>query len=109
MPPSKKAPTEDLRFEDAIERLEEIIGRMETEQIPLDDLLKEYEEGTRLLKLCRERIGAARARVEKINKDLASGGARAENIDPQDGAEEEGATPADDPAKDPDEEEIQLL
>jgi exodeoxyribonuclease VII small subunit len=50
MPRKKKAsPKQDLRFEDAVERLENIIGRMETERIPLDDLLKDYEEGTQLL------------------------------------------------------------
>lgn len=73
--PSKKssdsASDSDLRFEDAVERLEEIIGRMESEQIPLDDLLKDYEEGTKLLAQCRQRIDGARSRVEKINKDLA--------------------------------------
>ena len=74
MPRKKKAsPKQDLRFEDAVERLESIIGRMETERIPLDDLLKDYEEGTQLLKLCRERIDNARARVDKINKELDAG------------------------------------
>ncbi|MFP6873657.1 MAG: exodeoxyribonuclease VII small subunit [Verrucomicrobiales bacterium] len=69
----KAASKQDLRFEDAVERLENIIGRMETERIPLDDLLKDYEEGTRLLKLCRERIDNARTRVEEINKELDAG------------------------------------
>ena len=71
MAAKKKIAATEIRFEEAIERLEEIIERMETERVPLDDLLKDYEEGTGLLKLCRERIGAARLRVEKINQDLS--------------------------------------
>jgi len=81
MPSPKKQPASELRFEDAIERLEEIIERMETERVPLDDLLKDYEEGTNLLKICRERIGAARLRVEKINQDLARGSSGLESFD----------------------------
>jgi len=56
-----------------MESLENIIERMETERIPLDDLLKDYEEGTKLLKLCRDRIETARARIDQINKELGSG------------------------------------
>ncbi|MED5585199.1 MAG: exodeoxyribonuclease VII small subunit [Verrucomicrobiota bacterium] len=73
MPRNNKATKkQELRFEEAMENLESIIDRMETERIPLDDLLKEYEEGTKLLKLCRDRIENARARIDQINKDLGS-------------------------------------
>jgi exodeoxyribonuclease VII small subunit len=73
MPRNNKATKkQELRFEEAMENLESIIDRMETERIPLDDLLKEYEEGTKLLKLCRDRIEHARARIDQINKDLGS-------------------------------------
>ncbi len=73
MPRNNKDPKkQELRFEEAMESLENIIDRMETERIPLDDLLKEYEKGTKLLKLCRERIENARAKISKINKDLGS-------------------------------------
>jgi exodeoxyribonuclease VII small subunit len=72
MPKTKSAdPDPEVRFEDAIERLESIIERMETEQIPLDELLEDYENGTHLLKLCRNRIDSARTRVETINRELA--------------------------------------
>jgi exodeoxyribonuclease VII small subunit len=74
MPRNNKNPKkQELRFEEAMESLENIIERMETERIPLDDLLKDYEEGTKLLKLCRDRIETARARIDQINKELGSG------------------------------------
>lgn len=86
MPRNNKTPKkEELRFEEAMESLENIIERMETERIPLDDLLKDYEEGTKLLKLCRERIESARARIDQINKELGSGESCLTPIDEKNG------------------------
>lgn len=105
--PAKKKPApqsatiEDLDFEDAIGRLEEIIDRMEAERIPLDSLLKEYKEGTQLLKLCRKRVEGARAQIDTITKEMAA-------AHPDDAADSD---PADTPADDSDnsDDDIQLL
>ena len=72
---------ENLQFEEAIEKLESIIERMESEQIPLEELLKDYEEGTKLLKLCRDRIDGARQKVMKINKELTNGSVILESLE----------------------------
>ncbi|HYE76664.1 MAG TPA: exodeoxyribonuclease VII small subunit, partial [bacterium] len=53
-------------FEQAMERLEEIVGAMEGERMALDEMVCSYEEGMRLLKVCRQRIESARRRVELI-------------------------------------------
>ena len=70
--PAKKQiqKNESLNFEEAIERLENIIEKMEGERIPLEELLKDYEEGTRLLNACKEKINTAKEKVEKINNSL---------------------------------------
>jgi exodeoxyribonuclease VII small subunit len=82
MPSSQKKGTEEnLQFEEAIEKLESIIERMESEQIPLQELLKDYEEGTKLLKLCRTRIDGARQKVDKINKELTNGSVMLESLE----------------------------
>ena len=82
MPPQNtKGTDENLQFEEAIEKLESIIERMESEQIPLEELLKDYEEGTKLLKLCRDRIDGARQKVDKINKELTNGSVILESLD----------------------------
>lgn len=82
MPPKNtKGTDENLQFEEAIEKLESIIERMESEQIPLEELLKDYEEGTKLLKLCRDRIDGARQKVDKINKELTNGSVILESLD----------------------------
>jgi len=41
-------PTEPT-FESALERLEQIVGEMEGDKLPLEELLGRYEEGTRLV------------------------------------------------------------
>ncbi len=82
MPQKKTKETdENLQFEEAIEKLESIIERMESEQIPLEELLKDYEEGTKLLKLCRDRINGARQKIDKINKELTNGSVMLESLD----------------------------
>ncbi len=82
MPQKKtKGTDENLQFEEAIEKLESIIERMESEQIPLEELLKDYEEGTKLLKLCRDRIDGARQKIDKINKELTNGSVMLESLD----------------------------
>ena len=71
MPAKKQSQkNESLNFEEAIERLENIIEKMEGEPIALEELLKDYEEGTRLLNACKEKINTAKEKVEKINNSL---------------------------------------
>jgi exodeoxyribonuclease VII small subunit len=58
-------------FEQAMDRLEQIVGQMENAKLPLDDLIRCYEEGTRLVKVCNERLLAAEQRIELITRDAA--------------------------------------
>ncbi|MES2596671.1 MAG: exodeoxyribonuclease VII small subunit [Verrucomicrobiota bacterium] len=57
----------DISFEQAMERLEEIVGTMESDRMPLDEMVGSYEEGMKLLQVCRQRIEQARQRIEIIN------------------------------------------
>lgn len=63
--PTDQEPT----FEQAMERLEEIVSGMEGERMALDEMVGSYEEGMRLLKVCRQRIDSARRRVDMIVAD----------------------------------------
>jgi len=71
----------DISFEQAMERLEEIVAQMEGDRLPLDEMVASYEEGMRLLKVCRQRIENARRRVEIITAD-AEGKATTAAFDP---------------------------
>lgn len=53
-----------------MERLDEIVASMEGERMSLEDMVRSYEEGVRLLRTCRSRIDTAKRRVELITADL---------------------------------------
>jgi len=58
-------------FETAIARLEAIAAKMESSATGLDDKLKLFEEGQKLLAVCRARLEAVERKVEILvkNKD----------------------------------------
>ncbi len=53
-------------FEDAIAGLEEIVEAMEHEQLPLEELVANYEKGSALLNHCEAILKSARSRIELI-------------------------------------------
>ena len=58
--------TAALSFEDALARLESIVSRLESGQVPLEESITLYEEGALLKAHCEARLKAAQLRVEKI-------------------------------------------
>lgn len=62
----KKPEPEALTFEDALLKLEGIVDSMESEQLPLEDLVSQYESGSELLKYCDSVLSAAKKRIELI-------------------------------------------
>ncbi len=62
---------ERLSFEEALSRLEEIVGQLEDETISLEESIKLYEEGIELSKICTETLEQAELRIEKVNEQHA--------------------------------------
>jgi exodeoxyribonuclease VII small subunit len=56
------------RFEDALNKLEKIVSKLEDGEIPLEDSLKLFEEGIRLSRLCNQKLEEAEKRVEILMK-----------------------------------------
>jgi exodeoxyribonuclease VII small subunit len=86
---------QETSFEQAMERLEEIVSAMESDRMPLDEMVTSYEEGMTLLQICRQRIEHARQRIETIGL-TADGKGELTAFDPTKVAE-----PADDKTKTP--------
>lgn len=55
-------------FEDALAQLEELVEEMESDEVPLEALIRKYEDGTRLYQLCEQRLDEARGRIEILRK-----------------------------------------
>jgi exodeoxyribonuclease VII small subunit len=54
------------KFEDALEKLEGIVKKMETGDVPLEEALKSFEEGIKLIRFCRTKLDEAQRRVEML-------------------------------------------
>jgi exodeoxyribonuclease VII small subunit len=61
------ADAENLNFEQALRRLEEIVHKLESGEAPLDESIALYEQGNALRALCQQRLDAAKARIEAIS------------------------------------------
>ena len=57
----------ELSFEDALKRLEAIVAKLESGEVPLDQSIDLYSEGDRLRAQCEARLAAAQARIDKIS------------------------------------------
>jgi exodeoxyribonuclease VII small subunit len=55
-----------LSFEDALRALEDVVRKLESGEVPLDDSISLYERGEALRKHCQARLDAAQARIERI-------------------------------------------
>ncbi len=56
------------KFEDALNRLEKIVSRLEEGNISLEESLKLFEEGIRLSRLCNQKLEEAEKRIEILLK-----------------------------------------
>ncbi len=62
---SKKAPS----FEQAIDQLESLIEQIESGEIGLEDALKRYEDGTKLIQRCRSILDSAEKKIAELTAE----------------------------------------
>lgn len=58
----------EIKFEDALKKLEKIVEDLEDGDLPLDESLEKYEEGIRLSRICAKKLEAAKKKVEVLLK-----------------------------------------
>lgn len=58
-----------LSLEDAFAQIEEVISRLETEEITLEESFSAYNQGMALLAKCNETIDQVEKKVLKVNED----------------------------------------
>ena len=51
---------QDLSFEESLEKLEEIVNRLENGDVPLDDAIDEFNKAMQLVKVCNDKLNSAR-------------------------------------------------
>jgi exodeoxyribonuclease VII small subunit len=57
-------------FEQALKRLEEITHNLEGGDTPLDESLKMYEEGMKLIEFCSSKLNQAQKKIQQLSKTV---------------------------------------
>ena len=73
----------EVKFEDALAKLEEIVRKMEQGELTLDESLASFEEGIRLSRLCAGKLDEAERRIEILLKKEGGTDARPFNPEPE--------------------------
>lgn len=60
---------ENLSFEESLEKLEEIVNKLESGDVPLDDAIDEFNNAMQLVKICENKLSAAEESIAKIVQD----------------------------------------
>ncbi|WP_458454671.1 exodeoxyribonuclease VII small subunit [Methanobrevibacter sp.] len=60
---------ENLSFEESLDKLEEIVNKLETGEVPLDDAIEEFKKAMDLVKICNDKLNAAEESIAKIVQD----------------------------------------
>ena len=55
---------DNMKFEDAMKRLEEIVLGLESDGLSLDESLSLFSEGVSLVKICNEKLSEAEQKVK---------------------------------------------
>src|SRR5437868_9398179 len=78
-------------FEKAFAELEQIVKRLEAEELPLDESLELFEKGIRLSRLCNQKLEEVEKKIELILAD-SKGQPVTEPFEPEEESEEDAAT-----------------
>ncbi len=67
-PATPAAPAEPESYEAALKELEELVARIETGQLPLEQMLGGYQRGAWLLQFCRARLDAVQQQIKLLDE-----------------------------------------
>ena len=58
--------TTEPTFEQTLKQLEQLVQKLERGEAPLDEALVAFEQGMKLVNVCREQLALAEVKVEKV-------------------------------------------
>ncbi len=62
------ASSEPVSYEAALQELEQLVGSIESGQMPLDQMLAGYQRGAKLLAFCRDRLEAVQDQIRVLDE-----------------------------------------
>ncbi len=63
------AEKKEMSFEESLEKLEDIVKKLETGEVPLDEAITNFNEAMKLAKTCDEKLKNAEEAITKLVKD----------------------------------------
>jgi len=57
-----------IDFEKSLERLETLVNEMENDELALEEMIKHFEEGSKLVALCSKKLTEVEQKIEKLVK-----------------------------------------
>ncbi|EGK14338.1 exodeoxyribonuclease VII small subunit [Kroppenstedtia eburnea] len=60
---------ENLSFEEAMDRLEEVVEHLESGEVPLEESIRLFEEGMKLSRYCGEKLEKMEQHVEMLVRE----------------------------------------
>ncbi|MEA3332227.1 MAG: exodeoxyribonuclease VII small subunit [Pseudomonadota bacterium] len=60
-------------FEDSMKKLEEVVGKLEGEEVSLEESLKLFEQGVKLMRFCHLRLSEVEEKVQTLVADEKEG------------------------------------
>jgi exodeoxyribonuclease VII small subunit len=58
----------EIKFEEALKKLEKIVDDLEKGDLSLDEALKKYQEGVELSRVCSQRLESAKKKIDVLGK-----------------------------------------
>lgn len=71
-PARKKSNTSISQFEKSIDKLEALVEKLESGDLPLEMALKHFEEGIALVQRCQKTLNDAEQKVQLLSEGLSS-------------------------------------
>ncbi len=56
----------NFKYEEAVEQLEQIVRKMENDELDIDSLTDELRKAQELIKLCKEKLTSTDAEIKKM-------------------------------------------
>lgn len=66
----KKNESNNSSLEDQLEKLEELVAKLEGGDIPLEESLGLFEEGVTLYRSCKKRMGDIEVKIQKLTDSM---------------------------------------
>lgn len=69
-----------MGYEEAMQKLEKVVGRLETDEVSLEESLELFEQGVKLMQTCHQRLNEIESRVQLLTRETEDDPGRLEDF-----------------------------